>query len=66
MGLKKGMTNNPNGRPLGSKNKKSAYFDHLLGDFPNKGSMLLQVTYLRGIIDKANKVIRDILEANMP
>jgi len=42
MGLRKGMTNNINGRPVGSQNKVSADLKQLITDFLNYNWATLQ------------------------
>jgi len=45
MGLKKGMTNNPNGRPAGSQNKSTVEIKNILTEFISKNIETLQNDY---------------------
>jgi hypothetical protein len=45
MGLKKGMTNNPNGRPAGSKNRTTAEIRDLLKEFVSANWETIQTDF---------------------
>ena len=52
MGLRKGMTNNPKGKPLGAKNQRTVEWERL-GEFMTVEGATRAKSYLLGIKDDA-------------